>query len=66
MSEDNKDQEAQKAVENRDQAPIPAATASGSQPAGPHAEDRLTDPEKTPGTGSLANEDGDDADVGPD
>jgi hypothetical protein len=65
MSEDNKDQKAQEAVENRDQAQVPSGTSS-SKAAGPHAKDRLTNAEKTPGTGSLADEGGDDADVGPD
>ncbi|MBU1316531.1 MAG: hypothetical protein KJ947_04690 [Alphaproteobacteria bacterium] len=63
MSDENNDRKAQEAVENREQTP---ATPSDTKPAGPHANDRLTDPEKTPGTGSLADESGNDADVGPD
>mgnify|MGYP003654945224 CR=1 FL=1 len=67
MSDENSDRKAQEAVENREQTP---ETPSDTKPAGPHAKDKLTDPEKTPGTGSLADESGDesgnDADVGPD
>lgn len=35
-------------------------------PAGPHAKDRLTDYEKTPGTGALPQKGQKEADVGPD
>jgi len=35
-------------------------------PAGPHAEETLTDREKTPGTGSLPEKNQPDVDVGPD
>jgi len=35
-------------------------------PAGPHAKERLTDHEKTPGTGALPAKDQKEADVGPD
>lgn len=35
-------------------------------PEGPHARDDLTDEEKTPGTGSLPDRRGGEADVGPD
>lgn len=35
-------------------------------PAGPHASERLTDREKTPGTGALPEKGQPEADVGPD
>lgn len=35
-------------------------------PAGPHAKERLTDREKTPGTGALPEKGQPEADVGPD
>ena len=35
-------------------------------PAGPHAKDRLTDRDKTPGTGALPDDRQPEADVGPD
>lgn len=35
-------------------------------PAGPHAKERLTDREKTPGTGALPEQDQPEVDVGPD
>lgn len=37
-----------------------------SQPAGPHAREKLTDREKTPGTGALPEKDQPEVDVGPD
>ncbi len=41
--------------------------AAGKRPAaGPHAQEQLTDHEKTPGTGSLPDESNKEADVGPD
>ncbi|WAJ29225.1 hypothetical protein [Antarcticirhabdus aurantiaca] len=38
-------------------------TAAKSPPAGPHARPDLTDPDKTPGTGSLPDADKDEADA---
>jgi hypothetical protein len=35
-------------------------------PAGPHAKEKLTDRDKTPGTGSLPEKNQPDIDVGPD
>lgn len=35
-------------------------------PAGPHAKEKLTDREKTPGTGSLPEKNQPEVDVGPD
>lgn len=35
-------------------------------PAGPHAQDRLTDHDKTPGTGALPDSGEPEVDVGPD
>ena len=35
-------------------------------PAGPHAKEKLTDREKTPGTGALPEKGQQEADVGPD
>lgn len=66
MNEENNDRKAQEAVENRDRAPAPAGTPSDAKPAGPHAKDNLTEPEKTPGTGSLAGDSDGETDVGPD
>jgi hypothetical protein len=37
-----------------------------SPPAGPHAREELTDDEKTPGTGALADKEGGEVDVGSD
>ena len=45
---------------------IDPAVAARTPPAGPHAKEKLTDREKTPGTGSLPDERQPDADVGPD
>ena len=60
---ENKDEMAQEAVESRNETP----KAGGDRnPAAPHAKDKLIDPEKTPGAGSLPDDDGRDADVGPD
>lgn len=45
----------------------PTARASEkTPPAGPHAQERLTDHEKTPGTGALPQKGQPEADVGPD
>ncbi len=58
----NDDKKAQQAVEKKD-------VKKGKHPgnaAGPHAKERLTDREKTPGTGSLSDTSGREADVGPD
>lgn len=66
MNEENNDQKAQEAVENRDPASAPAGTKNDAKPAGPHAKDNLTDPAKTPGTGSLAGDGDGETDVGPD
>ncbi len=41
-------------VEGRDH-PLPPAEGIDFPAAGPHARDRLTDAEKTPGAGTLAN-----------
>ena len=60
MSDDKK---AQEAVESRDET---ATSRAGRKPAGPHAEEKLTDREKTPGSGSLPDDTGKEADVGPD
>ncbi|MCB5201134.1 hypothetical protein LH464_01415 [Neorhizobium sp. T786] len=60
MSDDKK---AQDAVESRGEARKPA---SAQKPAGPHAKEHLTDREKTPGSGSLPDDSGREADVGPD
>jgi hypothetical protein len=40
--------------------------ADKAPPAGPHAQERLTDHEKTPGTGALPQKGQPEADVGPD
>ncbi|KGE00221.1 MULTISPECIES: hypothetical protein [Rhizobium/Agrobacterium group] len=59
MTEDKK---AQEAVEHADKS-----TEISKQPAaGPHAKDRLTDRDKTPGTGSLPDPDSKETDAGPD
>ncbi|HEV7433902.1 MAG TPA: hypothetical protein VGO22_03365 [Pseudorhizobium sp.] len=63
MANDNKDERAQEAVEST------GGKSGGGQernPAGPHAKDKLTDPEKTPGAGSLPDDQGKEADIGPD
>jgi hypothetical protein len=41
-------------------------TPDKTPPAGPHAREDLVDRQKTPGTGSLPDPEGGDADVGPD
>ncbi|WP_440408435.1 hypothetical protein [Neorhizobium petrolearium] len=59
MAEDKK---AQEAVEHAEKP-----TRISKRPAaGPHAKDRLTDPEKTPGTVSLPEPDAKETDAGPD
>jgi len=58
----NKDKKAQDAIEERD-TPV---TRTGGKPAGPHAREHLTDRDKTPGSGSLPESGGREADVGPD
>ncbi|MCJ8519716.1 hypothetical protein ABID21_002557 [Pseudorhizobium tarimense] len=63
MADKNKDEMAQEAVENRDGT---AQTGGAKNPAGPHAKDTLVDKQKTPGAGSLPDEKGREADVGPD
>lgn len=63
MADADKDQVAQEAVENRDET---KAGGGDRKPAGPHAREELTDREKTPGAGSLPNEQGPEADVGSD
>jgi len=45
---------------------IVEAEPEKTPPAGPHAKERLTDREKTPGTGALAEKGTPEADVGPD
>lgn len=51
----------------RDQQPANASGAATKQPpAGPHAKERLTDREKTPGTGALPEKNQPEVDVGPD
>ena len=60
MSDDKK---AQDAVESREE---PNRRAEGDKSAGPHAKEHLTDREKTPGSGSLPDDAGKEADVGPD
>jgi len=55
------DRDAQKEIEHD----VPQKAGSGPA-AGPHAKDHLTDYEKTPGTGSLPDGDGAEADVGSD
>lgn len=47
----------------RDNAPTDTRK---TQPAGPHASEKLTDREKTPGTGALPEKDQPEVDVGPD
>jgi hypothetical protein len=59
MGEDKK---AQEAVEQRRRG----TTDKPGQPEGPHAQERLTDREKTPGSGSLPDDATREADVGPD
>ncbi|CAD7050762.1 hypothetical protein REJC140_01681 [Pseudorhizobium endolithicum] len=56
------DRNAQEAVEQRQRE---AADKAG-QPEGPHAQERLTDREKTPGSGALPDDSTREADVGPD
>lgn len=63
MAENNKDEMAQEAVENRDD---PSTGGAGNKPAGPHSRKELTDPQKTPGAGSLPEDQGPEADVGSD
>jgi len=63
MSDENKDQVAQEAVENRDETNSGGADRKA---AGPHAREELTDKEKTPGAGSLPSDQGPEADVGSD
>ncbi len=63
MAEQNKDQVAQEAVEERDES---KAGGGDAKPAGPHAREELTDKEKTPGAGSLPTDQGPEADVGSD
>ncbi len=46
----NEDKSAQKAVEQTGEADV---AAKRRPPAGPHAKERLTDPSKTPGAGTL-------------
>lgn len=50
----------------RDAKPEPKSTETKQPPAGPHAKERLTDHEKTPGTGALPEKGQTEADVGPD
>ncbi|GGF87179.1 MULTISPECIES: hypothetical protein [Rhizobium] len=55
------DRDAREAVERGS-----AYAGTGRHPAaGPHAKDRLTDHDKTPGTGSLPAKDSKDTDSGP-
>ncbi|MBB4066120.1 hypothetical protein [Gellertiella hungarica] len=49
----DKDKQAQEAIE---ETAVPAKKAD-SPPAGPHAEEKLTDGMKTPGTGLLPDKD---------
>ena len=63
MTNNRNDQSAQDAVEHREAT---SPNGGDDNPAGPHAADRLTDPQKTPGTGSLPDESAKEADVGPD
>jgi hypothetical protein len=44
----------------------PKTKPEKTPPAGPHAKERLTDREKTPGTGALPEKGLHEADVGPD
>lgn len=44
----------------------PKSDEARMPPAGPHAKERLTDHEKTPGTGALPAKGQPEADVGPD
>lgn len=62
MSPKNEDRKAQDAIEERDDATGKAKTP----PAGPHATEEQTDHDKTPGAGSLPDDRGKEADVGPD
>lgn len=58
----NKDKQAQQAVEERDDTVV----SPKNPPAGPHATEELTDRDKTPGAGSLPDDQGKEADIGPD
>jgi hypothetical protein len=58
----NNDKKAQEAIEERNTS----GTQTEGKPAGPHAKERLTDRDKTPGSGSLPESGGREADVGPD
>lgn len=59
------DKQAQQAVENVDGSTAATTAATAGKPAaGPHAKEELTDKDKTPGTGSLPDGDGEDADAG--
>ena len=53
-------------MSERDVKPHPKSSETKSPPAGPHAKERLTDREKTPGTGALPEKGQPEADVGPD
>ncbi|WP_170986365.1 hypothetical protein [Rhizobium sp. LC145] len=56
----NEDKKAREAVESG--KPLKPA----KEPAGPHAKEHLIDRDKTPGSGSLPEPGGREADVGPD
>ena len=58
----DEDKKAQEAVEKRQRE---TASRTG-KPEGPHAQERLTDREKTPGSGSHPDDATREADVGPD
>ena len=49
-----------------DKKDAPERKTEKTPPAGPHAQERLTDRDKTPGTGALPEKDQPEADVGPD
>lgn len=59
----NKDRQAQDAIEQREPT---TNDKIDKNPEGPHARKGLTDPEKTPGTGSLPDDAAKEADVGRD
>jgi hypothetical protein len=53
-------------MSERNGKPVSKSSETTSPPAGPHAKERLTDHEKTPGTGALPEKGQPEADVGPD
>ena len=63
MNDKGDDENARKEIEHNN---ADGQENQGTPPAGPHAKERLVDREKTPGSGALPDDQGRDADVGPD